>query len=130
MRLQHVMQSDSPSHLISNYGDIRVCFVAMGIGKQIVAEADNVLAIASMILCAQIERRWFVRRNKFPNSLWVCTAKLVDALFGVRKRNQSALLAQNAYELPFIWVGILEFINDYQRIGVAHYRSKGVAPNQ
>src|SRR5689334_25213803 len=97
-------------------GDAAVSGTGEGAGQNILGEHRNVRACAAMVLALKIE--FFGREglNELVKALRVCALEVVDALRRIAERDESGVLTEAADHSPFIGVGVLELVDDDQRI--------------
>ena len=65
--------------------------------------------------------------NKLPNPHRVRSTEFIDSLFGVSQRNQATMLSQCLDQGPLVLISILEFVQDYDWVGVADDPAQGPA---
>ena len=85
------------------------------------SSAKSVICVPALrpVLPLEVELGRPERRDEFVEALTVGTLEVVNSLFGISERDDPAAPAQLFDHRPFLGIGILELIDNDQRIGAA-----------
>src|SRR5216684_7306924 len=103
---------------IPRHSYVRVILADIRAGQHIVAEIHDIRSVAAVVLLAEIENFRFEPLDEGADACRIGAAKLIDALLGIRKGDQAAMLAERRDHPPLVGVGGLKLVKNDNRIAI------------